>query len=186
MGRDNVRTRVLLRDDVTEDRVEDVALDLDWIPLGSREATDNGPYEQIWEDEVAGVYVHYVWDDLVRMAYLLVQGTEVIAVETAIRAVLPTYAYGEVIGELRTATGREPVIDAICRIAVLQPNENVEIVRLLLNAADNEDPEIRRAVITATGYLEWRALLERIAIFRDHDPDAVVRADAALVLDAVT
>jgi hypothetical protein len=170
---------------VSEDQVDEVSLDLGWIPLGSRPASDTSPYERVWLDEVAEVYVHYVWDDLLALAFLLLQGRDVRTVEQEIQAALPIHTYDEVLAELRSASGREAVIDAIARLAALRPSEDAGVAELLRGMANDDDPEIRRAVVTAAGYLEWPALLALLTRLREDDADQTVRDEAATVLDAI-
>jgi hypothetical protein len=177
--------RVLLRPEVTEEQVEDVSLDLGWVVLGSRVATDTTPYEQVWQDENAAVYVHFVWDDLLALAFLLLHGGDVPTVERKVRAALPTYTYDEVLTELRSATDGAQLTDSIFRLAVLRPAEDPEVIELLQRAAGSKDAAVRRCVVHGVSYLEWPALLTLIADLRENDPDQTVREDAALVLDAI-
>jgi hypothetical protein len=183
--------RVLLHLNVTEEQLEELALDLDWMPKGLRAATDKAPYQHVFQDETAGVYIHYVWDELLRIPYVLLRGDDVAAVEEKIRRSLPTYTYDEVVEHLRSASGRESVIDAICQVALLRSAEDrdsaedPEIVELLRRERQSDDVEIRRAVVTCAGYLEWPALLALITEVREIDSNETVRQDATLVLDAI-
>src|SRR5882757_9268412 len=116
MPGDDDMTRVLLRPDVTEEMVEDLALDLGWVMLGSHPPTDTAPYERVWEDEVSNVHVRYVWDDLLELAFMLLRGRDVAEPEARILEALPTYTYGDVLDELRAASGRDHIVDAIARL----------------------------------------------------------------------
>jgi hypothetical protein len=185
------RARVILHPDVTDEQIEDVAMDLDWMELGIKPATEKTPYQRIWEDEIAKVVVRYIWDDLLRQPFLTLQGEDVSTVEQRICNALPSFTPEEIVESLHSASGYEPVIDAIALVALLghagygELSEDPEIVRLLEMRAQSEHPEVRNAVITAAGYLEWPAMLELVAGLRDRDPDQDVREQADLVLNAI-
>jgi hypothetical protein len=176
--------RIIIKPGITEEDVAELAVSVGWIPLGSRPASPRNPYAFVWEDENHDVEIHYVYDNLLDMAYLYLQGRNTHEVELLARAGLASWTYVELLDQLKTATRAEDVIDAICRIALSREAETHEAVNLLVSATSG-DAGIRRAVITAAGYLEWPPLIELAQRLRACDPDVEVREEAALVLDAI-
>jgi hypothetical protein len=178
-------TRILLPPHVTEYDVRSTALDLGWIPLGNRPATEDRRYEYIWEDEVARVYIHFVLDDVLATVFLYLHGEDTAAVEREIRDRLPTSTLEEARAQLRAAQDSGATIDAIRRIAALEPAADTEIGELLTAAAGEPDRNVRRAVASAIGYLEWPSLLSTLERLKDRDPDGEVREDARTIWDAI-
>lgn len=179
------QTRIVVPPRVTNESVDDVSLDLCWIPLGSRPATNDTRLEYVWEDEVAKVYIHFVIDDMLSVAFFYLHGKDVALVEEQIRNALPTYSLDALKKDLSKWTKPALLIPAISRIAALEPAEDHEITALLKQVAATGDIEVRQAVVTAIGYLEWPSLLELLEQLKNHDPDEVVRADAQLIFAAM-
>jgi HEAT repeat protein len=89
----------------------------------------------------------------------------------------------EALEALAGATDAPGIVDGLYFVAAsAPPDQDDRVVAALDRAAGHDDPQVRRAVIVASGYLPWppmRALLERL----QSDPDEAVRRDAGIMLE---
>jgi hypothetical protein len=177
--------RVLLQPEVAEEDVDDYATDAGWIPLGARPSTAATPYAYVWEVEDAGVQAEYVFDDLVGVAYLYFHGDDTVAVADQARGAIPTWSVDDVVTRLRSASDLETRVDSVLRIGVARVAQTEPVCAVLLSSADDPDAWMRRAFVTAAGYLEWPVLVERARKMRLDDPDPEVREEARIVVEAV-
>ncbi|WP_143760866.1 hypothetical protein [Actinosynnema mirum] len=177
--------RVLLDPRVEQEDVEEASLELLWLFLEERPHTDSTPHEHVWLDELSEVYAHFVRDDLLGVSFLLLHGDDVPEAERAVRAVLPTVTLEEVVAALATASDDTELVNALRFLAAALPVETPELVGLLTATARSGAVNARGAFVTAAAYLEWPRLLDEVARLRDEDPDQGVRANAAIVLDAI-
>ena len=178
---------VVLDEGSVEEDVEEVAETLGWIPLGIKDSTEAAPYQQIWEDERTGTRIVYVWDDFVNQSFLVLRSGDVATTERQIRTALPAANYQEVVDRLRAAADPPSTIDAVRRLTAFsgvvgRNSADPEVVGLLRRAVERGNPDVRRMVITAAGYLEWPALLALLSQLQETDPEAEVREAAGFVL----
>ena len=174
--------RIVLRPGVTEDDLEDVALDVGWILIGSMAANDLTPYRTVWDDENDGTEVTYIWDDLVSMAYVYLRDGDVAAAEAVVRSRVGTFGLDDLLHDLAAAATGPSAVEAVCRIAVARPEPDAWILGHLRRLAHSPDGMVRIAVVTAIGYLEWGPLLELLREMRSADSDPAVRREAGIVL----
>ena len=177
--------RIILRPGVTEDDVDDLAMENGWVLIGTKVADDLAPYRTVWDDEVSGTEVSYVWDDLVALAYVSLRNGQTSVAETVIRSALGTFQLGDILNDLAAGETGHAAVEAVCRIAVLRPDPDAWILSHLSRLAHSSDKMVRTAVVTAIGYLEWPQLLVLLNEIRAADPDSAVRREAGIVLGGV-
>jgi hypothetical protein len=176
---------VVLRPGVTEDDLDDVALDAGWVLIGTKPADDLAPYRTVWDDEESGTEVSYIWDDLVSLAYVSLRYGETAAAEAIIRSGVGTFGLEDMLDDIAAAETGEFAVNAVCRIAVSRPDPDSRILSQLRRLAHSSDRMVRVAVVTAIGYLEWAPLLMLLKEMRAADSDPVVRREAGIVLSGI-
>jgi hypothetical protein len=178
--------RLLVREDAPMHVMGELAAELDWVLADYLEPGPGQPEEEIYDTGRPGTRAHFLADPVLGVRYLFLHGPAAgeLADELSGRAVF--MPVGEALDALASANDRDdPVgmVDGLYFVAAsAAPDQDDRVVAALDRAAGHDDPQIRRAVIVASGYLPWppmRALLERL----QSDPDEAVRRDAGIMLE---
>jgi hypothetical protein len=180
------KNRVVLRPEVTREQVEDAALDLEWLLLKSWPRGQDRPYEDVWVDRDEQTWIHYIEDHLVDLRYLVVKGTDVSAVESEARQLLPAYQAEDARRAWDTATTADERVEAVYLLALTAgPEDRSRAVAALQAASSDGDPAVRHALVLATTYVGWPELRRLLELLAKNDSVDAVRQEARLALDGL-
>ena len=165
--------RVLLDKSVARDDFQTMAYDAGWHLENIIRAAKDRPAEVIWLTN-EGDSVHFIYDDMLGMPYALSEGRGRRRLAEYIRSKLPTISTEEVIREARKAKGPKARVNALHHVAAVAAGAsfNKQLFDLIKNGFEDDEPEVRRAAVLATGYAEWprfQKLLEERAAPRQDD-----------------
>jgi HEAT repeat protein len=181
--------RLVLKENVSREDVDQAARTLDWLWWEDVERTGESPHETIWVTPDHESRVHYIEDFLVGVNYLLFEGPR--AGELARGALevptLSVYTHDELIALGRQADSRDDLIHAVYLAGVdgVPGHLDDDLVEIFRKCFASADPDVRHAAIAATGYVGWPQLIEELERLAASDPDEGVRGDAQLMLDAL-
>lgn len=176
--------RIVLQDTVCESDVDSAAWDNDWSLIRTVKADENTPHQVIWESISENVKIHYIEDFYIGLPYCVVRGDEVELVVEDIHATLPTYTENDVFNMLENfQDDQDNLIKAIYCLGLVAPTQfDLKFFALFNDLLLHSNPMIRSAVITAIGYVGWKAFKSLLESFKQSDSDAEVRKDAEVML----
>jgi hypothetical protein len=182
-----VTPRLVIREEVPEERVAQIAQELDWTEGELAAPTDPGFYERVWQTPDGLSVVHYLQDGNIGAHYLLVQGANPPELEERIREAFPLYTRDEVLELADSASSRREKVRAVCRLGATAPAacDRDYLDRHLRFLLEDDDPEVRAASLFATTYPHWIEFREPIERMAAEDPDEDTRLDAQDTLEAL-
>jgi hypothetical protein len=175
------RLRIVTRHEPTVDEIEDAALDLDWLPVGSVEATEEHPALTRWLDGSEQTSIDYVEDAAVGLRYFDIAGPRADDVGQDIHKAFDVYTPAEALAALRDAAPADRPA-AVLLAGLGAGPAGPDLVAALTAAAADPAADVRRATVLATGYLGWPDLLDLLTRLERDDPDPDVREDATSML----
>ena len=150
------------------------------------EANEDRPGETIWTSEGARDRLHRLDDQFSGLVYLIIKGDR----EEALRDAAEEELDGLTTEILAVAMqGRDDAAlsrSAIAALGVLAPpacsEEYLGIFRWVLR---HDNPAVRDAAISATGYARWPELIAELEHVATNDPDPALRDYAKIAIDAI-
>ncbi|MFI9309552.1 HEAT repeat domain-containing protein [Streptomyces triculaminicus] len=178
--------RLVLKSEVGRDDVELAAWEFDWnlVEMGEEGAE---VYIDIWQTDDEKTEIHYVEDRLIGLNYLTLRGGGVDMEVQRIETALQLWSLDDALESLRVVTGRDEWLVTIYAIALTAPEgeERDDVVDVFREFAADPDPGIRQAVVVATGYRTWPALVEIVEELHRNDPVDHVRKNAGILLEGI-
>ncbi|MEN3614236.1 hypothetical protein [Plantactinospora sp. ZYX-F-223] len=137
-----------------------------------------------------GVDVRYVEDPLTGIAFVTLRGARSHEVAELLRRRCELWDFTEALGTLRQLKpgnkSRDSRLTAAYAAAYTAPDEPVPaMVEMFGTLAADRDPGIRQAVIVATGYKPWPALVRLVEHLAKQDPIDHVRHNATVLLEGL-
>jgi hypothetical protein len=164
------------------DRVEALAQQLGFEP-GQTSDSDDEPLQRTWLSPDGQMSLHWVYDDIIDLEYVAVDGPRVDELAARVTEELSTVDWHELLADVRGTNDWYELVPAIYRLAIAAPTEpHPEILKVLEDMACHPNPVIRQAVYVATVYINWpplKALLEK-ALAQEEDDDARALARSLL------
>ncbi len=178
--------RLLLKEHVSEANVATEASHNNWLWWDLIERNNKNPYEVIWITKDKKTSIHYIYDHLIALRYLVVRGDKEEEITEQAKASLAVYSRGDIFSMVQQASSLEMLIQSVYHVAIAAPEKyDSEFFRLFEGFLSSSSVELRRATILAIAYVSWsefRPLLENI---KSNDVDAEVRTNASLVADGL-
>jgi hypothetical protein len=175
--------RLLVRDEAPAHVLSELAADEGWLFDGYVEPSPGVPRQEIYLTDRDGTMGYLMDDPVLGVRYLLLEGPDAGALADELGGRPGFMPLDEALDALAGAGDVPGIVDGLYFVAAAAPPEPDDRVTAALDrAAGHDDPQVRRAVIVASGYLPWpavRALLERL----QSDPDEAVRRDAGIMLE---
>jgi hypothetical protein len=183
MSADMPTRRLLVRDEAPPHVLSELAADDGWLLDGVVEPSPGVPGQEIYLTDRDGTMGYLMDDPVLGVRYLLLEGPDADALADELGGRPGFMPLDEALEALAGATDAPGIVDGLYFVAAsAPPDQDDRVVAALDRAAGHDDPQVRRAVIVASGYLPWppmRALLERL----QSDPDEAVRRDAGIMLE---
>jgi hypothetical protein len=174
--------RLVLKNTCTVSDVKFMAWERNWILL-DLQAEEAGAYVDSWTTQDRRTEIHHVDDRPIGTRYITVRGGDVEVVERQVRVDCPIWSFTEALSSLRQAHNRSDTLIALYAAVLTAPAEEDDtLVDEFRTLADDTDPELRQAVVVATGYLPWGALRNMVHKMSVSDPDPHVRKNARILL----
>lgn len=188
-----VSHRVVLKDSVLEETVDDYLRSLGWVRVGH---VDRNPEEMVqygvrWNvDEVTSV--HLTVDDFAELRYVTVAGEsweEVGRVLNLTQGGLDVWTRGDLIRDADAASSSDDAQNearSVFRLGVGAPlaAENTILVRVEA-AARSQNEIVRRAALWAMAYSQWPEYRETLRWLAGNDPILEISRQAEIVLDGI-
>ncbi|MFG2905225.1 HEAT repeat domain-containing protein [Kitasatospora sp. NPDC048286] len=178
-------TRLVLRPEFTEHDFKLVIWDLYWtlLDLGRKE---DGAVIASWLTPDGSAEVHYVDDGNIGMRYATIRGDGTADAEAELRPRCRVWTLDEALTALRRASDRNDRLVALYAAALTAEGpEDPSVVEALADAARDDDPGVRQAVVLATGYLPWPGLVALVEQLSRTDPVDHVRHNAQVLLEGL-
>lgn len=151
--------------------------------------TEDEPYELIWTSQDRLSAIHFIEDLYIPANYMIFTGNDCSKYERLCKELFTKHQSSKIIpltpqealGQYQNIqTAADPLAKGrtLCKVAVLASDSYApNVAKVIEQAAKHSDPHMRRAAITAIGYIEWKELdgtLQKLT----KDPDFEVRQDA--------
>jgi hypothetical protein len=173
--------RIVLRPEVTADDARFVPWKQRWR-LAELQRQDAGTFTDTWTTS-DGAAIHLVDDRPIGTLYFISASDE--AAEH-IRQGCAVWSFADAVAAISSVQDRDGTMLSIYAAALTAPDTYDEkLVTAFSTAAHDPDLAIRQAVVIATSYLPWSALVDLTRTIRDTDPDPDVRATAQTLLEGV-
>ena len=126
-------------------------------------------------------------DPFVQLRYFVVRGPHAQEISDDLRGALPVWSNQEALILLGQAENRDVKVHAIYLTAVSAPDEESQLVLdAFRRASEDNDADVRRALLVGIGYLDsWPSLRTLAGEIQRDDPDPVVRRDAGFRLEGL-
>jgi HEAT repeat protein len=180
------RVRLVLREPDPGKAISTFAYRQDWRLEQNIKRTEFTAHEVVYRVVSGDTRIHFTEDHIIRLAYLTVRGSHAEEIANLLRQKLKVFTLEEMLEEAQRAKTRDQWIWAVYQLAAAsrgQPDPRID--QALKRALENDDPDVRRAAITAMGYAESRSLESDLARLADKDPEEAVRGDARYMLDGL-
>ncbi|WP_433508943.1 hypothetical protein ACQP2T_33835 [Nonomuraea sp. CA-143628] len=178
-------SRLILKAGTRETRMFQIARSRHWslYDVGNSKAD---VYLHTWHACDGNVVIRYIEDPLTGLNFITLRGDTAGEVSRDITSLCPTWTYAEALGALQGATARDDRLTTAYAAALTAPPEqDPMLVEAFRAMAADPDQGIRQAVVVATGYCPWPALVEIVRRLRDTDPVEHVRENARLLWDGL-
>jgi hypothetical protein len=175
--------RVVLRETVTQDQVDDLSAALGWRMINVLPATDEQPSQMLFATADRQGVVYLVQDSRLGLAYLTGTGSGMADELCMARQRLEHYPDTDLAALLASPASDEALIAALGVLALLGGSEPSQAeLDALDRALAHPSPRVRNAALVALPYAPRPPLEPRVAALATGDPDPVVRSNAASVL----
>ena len=171
--------RIVLRDGVSLDDVDDARLARGWRVANLVTARPGVPAQQLLLTRDRRHLMHVVDDAQLGVRYLVVSGPEPSVVRREIEAALPTVDEESLRGALAAGEPR-----ALGLAALMCTAARPDVLQAFDRAFVDRVEAVRVAALVAAAYARWPELEPRIARVAQTDPSASLRERALLILDA--
>ncbi|MFJ8622356.1 HEAT repeat domain-containing protein [Kitasatospora sp. NPDC093550] len=178
-------TRLVLKPEFSEHDFKLVVWDLFWdvVDLGRKE---DGAVVDSWLTPGGEAEVHYVDDRNIGVRYVTIRGDGAADAEAELRPRCRVWALDEALAALHRAADRNDKLIALYATALTADDpEDRSVVEALADAARDDDPAVRQAVVLATGYLPWPGLVAVVEELSRTDPVEHVRHNARVLLEGM-
>lgn len=180
----NIKYRRVVKDTFSRKSLNEKANQQQWILFALFPETESNPYEIIYLNPAQDTAIHYIEDDFLQLAYILVRGDQDESVLQEAESVIPVYLEHEIVFFLEKAESIESKVQALHYAAITAPDTFYEYYfNRFLDALKSTDIQVRNAAIIGIGYVGWREfqpVLEQIA---ESDPVQVLRDNAQKLLE---
>ncbi|NET62239.1 MAG: hypothetical protein F6K47_40875, partial [Symploca sp. SIO2E6] len=178
--------RLILKNNVSVERVETLAWERDWYLHDFIPPTDEEVYEQIWLTQDENTSIHYVEDPLIGIRYLFIDGLNQVEICDKISSSLDIFRREEIFNMVHTAVSAEEYVRAIYHVGIIANHDyNMEIFEIFKLAFAHPETKVRNAAILATAYVGWREFEELLRDIIDCDPEEKVRDFANFTLKSL-
>ena len=130
--------------------------------------------------------IHYIEDFFIETSYILTKGEEVDLVIEEAKSNFNCYSWQEIIDEYTTSKDIKRKIKLIHLAGVTAPYGELdpEYKKFFDDCLKDKNPQIRKAVILAMGYMSWQEWKEVLNDLQQEDPDLEVSESAFLMLES--
>jgi hypothetical protein len=142
------------------------------------------PYEQIWW--AVPCAVHYIEDQFLGQAYVIIDGATEQDVRRKIENELPTLDLTRAVREYRAASTPEGRVSALGLLAATAPGASrgvIDVVHCLEAALRDPDSRVRHGGLLACAYASWPALQPAVAEFVSAETDPQLTAVAVRIAE---
>ncbi|MBW4608227.1 MAG: hypothetical protein KME22_13660 [Hassallia sp. WJT32-NPBG1] len=175
--------RIVLKENVSEEEIQHVALSQSWQLHDVILPTENNPYEKIWFAADGQTSIHYIEDFLLNVRYIAVKGEKPGQVIEQIRQLLNTYSQEEIHQMVENATEPDDLIQAIYYVgAAATSMYDADMFKMFEHMLSHSNSEVRRSAIFATAYPAWKEFCKPLEKLQASDPELTVREYANLML----
>ncbi|WP_315098333.1 HEAT repeat domain-containing protein [uncultured Cellulomonas sp.] len=176
-------TRVVLAPTTSRAAFHRLAGSRGWVLRGLVDPTADEPYEEIWR--APGGAVHYVEDDRLGVASVVVLGDDAEALAAEVTGGLDTLGTAEAMAWFAVAVTDEQRRQAVSHVAATAERVDPGVVSVLEEALTDPSPRVRRAALYAAAHLSWPEVLPAVAGMVSGDPDPDLRAWAGRAARAI-
>ncbi|MEU9012272.1 HEAT repeat domain-containing protein [Streptomyces sp. NPDC048479] len=178
--------RIVLKPEVSLDDVGVVAYDQQW-GITSVTRKNESPRRQAWSTPSRNTSITFLEDPYLGLRYIVVKGPEFADVSRIIRSSLACWTIEEALTFLMESGDRDHKIHGIYLVAASSPSvESGTVLEALRTVSHDADPEVRRALLVAMGYLgQWPVVRSIAESLQNNDPDEGVRRDAGYLLEGL-
>jgi hypothetical protein len=171
--------RLLVPVNTRREQIESLAGAEHWLPLARIEKLGGRPFEIQWSTPDNKTFVHYVEDELLGRAYLVLRGMHALTLSARLRQLLPFESRAEAERRARESELAHEQVDAIrAAAAAAPPTFDLSTFHVVVRALASKDATVRLAGILAVGYAPWREFERMLRAMEDRDEDPEVRRSA--------
>ena len=178
--------RIGLKENATEDMVGIAAFDNRWLFGGKISSTETIPYEVVYYKPDQKTSIHYTEDSFIDTSYIVAKGEEADLVISEAKNDLDCYTWQEILDEYATTSDLNRRIKLIHIAGITAPYLELdsEYKKFFDDCLQDEDPQIRIAVILMMGYMAWPFWKEVLNELQSNDPNAEVRQSVEKMLES--
>ena len=178
--------RIALKENITRGIFRSKTFDLAWRWWDINERTGNTPFERVYIKHGGKTSIHYIEDFFIETSYILTKGEEVDLVIEEAKSNFDCYSWQEIINEYTTSKDIKRKIKLIHLAGVTAPygESDPECKKFFDDCLKDKNPQIRKAVILAMGYMFWQEWKEVLNDLQQEDPDLEVSESAFLMLES--
>ena len=178
--------RIALKENITRGIFRSKTFDLAWRWWDINERTGNTPFERVYIKHGGKTSIHYIEDFFIETSYILTKGEEVDLVIEEAKSNFDCYSWQEIIDEYTTNEDIERKIKLIHLAGVTAPygESDPGYKKFFDDCLKDKNPQIRKAVILAMGYMSWQEWKEVLNDLQQEDPDLEVSESAFLMLES--
>ena len=153
---------IVLRDNVSRDRIEALAVEHGWHPIGDVVRGHFVLASRRFYDEV-GTMIEYLEDHTSDVRYMVIDGAAQDTVGTAVRDGLPSYTEAELVAELEGSGDPIVWIRGLGRLSVLRPKRlDARYFSLWERGFQHPSRAVRRAAIRTAYGCTWPEMHELV------------------------
>ena len=178
--------RIALKENVTRDEFRLKAFRLAWSLWDIKDRTENTPYELVYIKDRGKTSMQYTEDFFIETSYISTEGEKAdLTIEEA-KSSFDYYSWQEIIDEYTTNKDIERKIKLIHLAGVTAPYGELDLgyKKFFDDCLKDKNPQIRKAVILAMGYMSWQEWKEVLNNLQQKDPDLEVSESASLMLES--
>lgn len=174
--------RLILEAGHNDTILDQVAEELGWIHLETiyPEESDvyipHEPYEKIWQTNGATNHIHLIYDSMLDIPYLHIEGKKLKKMVSLIASKIAVEKEEHIFNLFHQAESIPDYVYAIhCLGIIAPPTFDERFYDCLIKATHDDRPETRYEAFTAIAYVGWKAFKEAIEHKAANDPDEKVR-----------